>query len=864
VPGCVVTTVSDQLKGQAGSGHVTTEQESDGQKTQYDFSQEHLEATDFFQSLQLQYTKPSEEEMVKELPKEKLDDLTFFESIGLYWVNPADKPDECPQAPRTSSCKMKLWDQSKDFEKDKETAAAAELVQEVDELDFLNVLGLTPVAGGSLGTGIGKKWRLWNPEDDAPGWAEDMLCSDLYLPESAANDPTLMEDQVHGLLDKLVEEKPVSEFYCEQCHRSLATEDLYNKHLLSEFHFKNSVLLDLNATERPKRVIKKPKFFDDTQEVCANSDGVDIPLSIETEQDTQEINQAPQLMECPSCKAKVLSHQYGKHLVSHYHYHRSLGQPNNIEVILDNIGQIVRQSPFQCQPCSFFCNWHADFVSHIKSHNEAEQAGTFWCQVCMKVIHSHKLLVQHLKSYNHTELVSVINRSVPVIIKQIDLIKCEDCEQTFRFNLGLKKHMRSVHGQPDYELKDQPKFHCEYCTYFCFKTSSLKSHQFLVHPNCKLKYDCYVCKKQFISRETALAHRNSLSHKMNGSNREENVEFRNCNFCSEQYFDVDELKEHLKSSHIQELPQCHLCGDLFCFHQELPMHLKMNCNPRSNIFNFEGTFKCILCPFSTCKESILTLHDMYKHQPLENDSRSRKMCPDCGIEVDSKRLKIHLQTHSSNTNKCSYCSKTFALETALKEHINSVHCKDSVSKVHHCVQCNYQTGKKILLNLHIKRQHSQTETAEPNVTCLECGAKFKLKTSLNNHIKTHKALVTYDFICKAQGCEFKCHFKSDLDRHSKKHTIQKSIKCEGCNYECKRKSELVRHHRLVHDNLPFIECEHCEYKTKNKCHMKRHMKLHQMQQVAYYEVHLDENDFMLGKQEFATPPEFVTEQVIEY
>jgi len=867
-PGCGVTTCSDQSKGQAVSRNVTAGQGNDGQKSQFDFNQEHLEATDFFQSLQLQYREQSEEEMVKELPKEKLDDLTFFESIGLYWVNPADKPEDFHQDSVPSTSKMKLWDHNKDLDKDKEASAVTDLAQEVDELDFLHVLGLTPVAGGSLGSGIGKKWRLWNPEDDTPGWAEEMLCSDLYLPESAANDPTLMEDQVHGLLDKTVEEAPESEYYCDQCHRSLASGDLYSKHLMSELHFKNSSMQDPDNTERPKRIIKKPKFFDDHPEVHSTSATLEYtPVDSDIHQnqvESNEIKEPSKLMECPSCKAKVLPHQYGKHLVSHYHYHRSLGQPNNQDVILEHIGQIVRQSPFQCEPCSFFCNWHEDFVSHIKGH-DVDQAGIFWCQVCMKIIHSHKLLVQHLKSYNHTELVSVINRSVPVIIKQIDLIKCDECESTFRFNLGLKKHMRSVHGQSDFELEDQPKYFCDYCTYFCFKTSSLKSHQFLVHPNAKLKYDCYVCKKQFTSKETALAHRNSLNHKMNTSNKEENIEFKKCNFCCEEFCDLGDLKEHLETFHIQELPQCHLCGGLFHFHQEIPVHLKMKCNPKSKIVNTECTYKCIHCPFSTSKDSLLTLHDMYKHQPLENDTSNRKKCPVCAVEVDVKRIKNHLQTHSSNHYKCSFCSKKFVLETTFKDHMNSFHSNESNDNAYHCLKCTYKTSKKILLNLHIKRQHGQSQSAELKEICLVCGAKFKLKTSLNNHTKTHNPILSYHFKCKIQGCDFKCHFKSDLDRHDKKHSIVKDIKCEvlHCNYKCKRKSELVRHHKLVHEDLPSVQCEHCEYNTKNKCHMKRHMKIHQMQEVAYYEVHLDENDFMLGKHEFATPPEFVTEQVIE-
>merc|ERR1719317_405578 len=162
-------------------------------------------------------------------------------------------------------------------------------------------------------------------------------------------------------------------------------------------------------------------------------------------------------------------------------------------------------------------------------------------------------MMQHLKSYNHTELVSVINRSVPVIIKMINLVKCQGCEKTFRFNLGLKKHMQYCHNKSNFELPDQQKYKCQYCAYFSFKFSALKSHQFLVHPNSKLKYDCYICKKQFSSKETAIAHRNSLSHKLNLRCREE-----------------EHLKEHIEMSHEDELPQCHLCGAYFHFPKEIP------------------------------------------------------------------------------------------------------------------------------------------------------------------------------------------------------------------------------------------------------------------------------------------------------
>ena len=52
-------------------------------------------ASSFFQSLQLQTVGSSQEDGgYKDQQREKLDDLSFIESIGLYWVNPADRNTE--------------------------------------------------------------------------------------------------------------------------------------------------------------------------------------------------------------------------------------------------------------------------------------------------------------------------------------------------------------------------------------------------------------------------------------------------------------------------------------------------------------------------------------------------------------------------------------------------------------------------------------------------------------------------------------------------------------------------------------------------------------------------------------------------
>ena len=71
---------------------------------------------------------------------------------------------------------------------------------------------------------------------------------------------------------------------------------------------------------------------------------------------------------CPCCKVNIPDGCLGKHLVSHFHYHRSLSHPDHKSLILSNISDIVKQAPFQCGVCKFYCNFSRTFLEHWKSH----------------------------------------------------------------------------------------------------------------------------------------------------------------------------------------------------------------------------------------------------------------------------------------------------------------------------------------------------------------------------------------------------------------------------------------------------------------------------------------------------------------
>ena len=179
-----VVRVGEGERGDSGDLNVKESEERENQPET---------ATSFFQSLQLQTVSSSQEDGgYKDQQREKLDDLSFIESIGLYWVNPADRNSEVAGPSQATDSQQAEPGGSTEGDGKKEKS----IEEPLDEFDFLNVLGLTPVTAGSSNN---RRWRLWNPEVDAHTWDDDILCHDLELQEThhdtPATDPTIMEHQ---------------------------------------------------------------------------------------------------------------------------------------------------------------------------------------------------------------------------------------------------------------------------------------------------------------------------------------------------------------------------------------------------------------------------------------------------------------------------------------------------------------------------------------------------------------------------------------------------------------------------------------------------------------------------------------------
>lgn len=113
---------------------------------------------------------------------------------------------------------------------------------------------------------------------------------------------------------------------------------------------------------------------------------ISLSLSLSDRQRTREASETKgvkkswrkrekEIVCCEMCHARVRRAQMGKHLLSHYHC-RVAGViprgPRARRFLLENMANVVRQCPFQCFSCRFYCNTEETFLRHWRSDLHAK------------------------------------------------------------------------------------------------------------------------------------------------------------------------------------------------------------------------------------------------------------------------------------------------------------------------------------------------------------------------------------------------------------------------------------------------------------------------------------------------------------
>ena len=105
----------------------------------------------------------------------------------------------------------------------------------------------------------------------------------------------------------------------------------------------------------------------------------------------------------------------------------------------------------------------------------------FWCVQCRVSCLTISSMKNHLQSENHLEIVSMINRSVPILVRKITLTECEICCKTFRLQMSLVQHMKSIHRHTDFKPVTHKYYKCRYCTFKTLNKKANEGHLFLAH-----------------------------------------------------------------------------------------------------------------------------------------------------------------------------------------------------------------------------------------------------------------------------------------------------------------------------------------------------------------------------------------------
>jgi len=239
--------------------------------------------------------------------------------------------------------------------------------------------------------------------------------------------------------------------------------------------------------------------------------------------------------------------------------------------------------------------------------------------------------------------------------------------------------------------------------------------------------------------------------------------------------------------------------------------------------------------FSNAK--LLTLHTSNNHNNssklLDNNKKLKSVdCPFCSETLPAaagrtrQKLRVHVKTYHSQMkldekwqkimNKsviCQACGKSYCSQSSLEAHVKLMHASNT--EIDSCYICGkgFKKGGSTLWG-HIKT-HEDGEHI-----CSICGAKFKVKSYLKRHLKSHDPN-SKKFECELCGEKFTRPY---LVKQHQEFTHKKNLpfKCLTCGKSLRSKTFLKIHMRSVHAKEKPFPCEICGFRSSRVDNLNIH------------------------------------------
>lgn len=518
-----------------------------------------------------------------------------------------------------------------------------------------------------------------------------------------------------------------------------------------------------------------------------------------------------------------------------------------------------------CAECSKVFKGKHSLIAHIQAVHNVNKKGIIKCHLCEKVYTNNRNLKRHIEMF-HGERGE---------------FRCSICPKVYTSNQSLRRHTRTRHY-----TDCQEQYQCDYCEQVIVGRDNLVSHISFFH---KFSYgsdyndtdnkisDEFTCEscgvmceeesqlRQHIKNEHSFEEfyrycKNSLLKKCG---KPKNVYYK-CEFCSNSFTNVYELKDHMRLSHDKEycLSTCNVCFSKFYSRETMADH-RLVCLPPADVNSCSHCDK-LFTDISSLEFHIRIFHPQAQiadsnitSTNIDDSVSSAYKCKHCDRTYYSDRSLRHhikLKHTSDEAVECELCGKICSNKYYLASHIKIVHNNDSWSK---CDYCDKQFKSKRNIRRHIEYTHLGMQRYK----CIECETLFKEKRSLRKHVRTkHPDSTAFPqcHIChkrfeSAKSC--KIHLKLlhsfNMNTHpcdlcsvsfgsnealrihlNTKHLAKDEIyKCEDCNLVFKGQEKFEQHNELYHVNLvPNIKqkilprCIICIKDFSTRKTLKRHIK----------------------------------------
>lgn len=409
----------------------------------------------------------------------------------------------------------------------------------------------------------GGKWKPGGVEQ-APKWDENESSNDVEksLEVDDSNPPPshTKGKWMPGTKITKLDFKDDNNFWCGFCSRSLATRAIYERHLKSNLHLKRTKQQnDLEAAADSLPVPNLNELSSHFKSTANDDQTATSSVTSEAELSTTKKFRSRSKVTCEECDMRLPVHLLGNHLISHFHYRKMLRNPKkSFDIVLNNFHKIIIQSPFQCQPCKFYFNTHDEFMRHWNSIGHVEHVemeprdATFLCSMCKFECVASGDMGEHLNGGEHQQVVALINRSKPIVVRRLTSLRCGKCSAVFRYNIQLMRHLKDCEGDEDKAKSEH--FICDSCPKAFQSALSLQKHQTKIH---KISiFFCTRCQKTFKTALESKLHRRTAQHKTLAArkrilkNPELKVRARKvCPVCKEDKLDVVELRSHILATH---------------------------------------------------------------------------------------------------------------------------------------------------------------------------------------------------------------------------------------------------------------------------------------------------------------------------